>query len=97
MTYVELRNAISEISIDVWHRAKSADDATEEIGDLIYGYVEARVQWSLEAQTPYGYHIVSEVNGNGVAFCPAAHPEAITEFMQAYPATIIRAVALIPK
>lgn len=48
MTYVELRNAISEINIDVWHRAKSADDATDEIDGLIHDHTEARVREALE-------------------------------------------------
>ena len=48
MTYVELRNAISEINDDVWCRVKSADDGAEEIDGLIHDYVEARVRGSLE-------------------------------------------------
>lgn len=59
-------------------------------------YADARVREALQAQQPYGYHIISEANGNGIAFCTADHSESITEFLQQNPGTTIRAVALIP-
>lgn len=47
-------------------------------------------------QPIYGYHIVSEATGNGVAFCPADHAEEITAFMMAYPGTTIVPVIRAP-